>query len=158
MKVNSVAARAAIGLASAVLTTMAIVPAAHAEPQYIEQATVTYGYTVPFGSVSEFCTGKAFIGQLSTNQIEAYSESICTGFMLFNSTETWIRPEPNTLESLANNMSTCSLGPSEPCTSVTAATSIPGGPPGTQYCVTGFGNASTGEDHLGSGGVCITTR
>jgi hypothetical protein len=104
MKINSVAARAAIGLASAVLTTMPIVPAAHAEPQYIEQATVTYGYT------------------------------------------------------LANNMSTCSLGPSEPCTSVTAATSIPGGPPGTQYCVTGFGNASTGEDHLGSGGVCITTR
>lgn len=140
------------------LTTVAIVPAAHAEPQYIEQAGVTYIYRVPFGSVSEFCKGKAFIGQLSTNKIEAYSESTCSGFMLFNSTETWIRPEPNTLESLSHNMSTCALGPSEPCGYVTAATSISGGPPGTEYCVSGFGNASTGEDHVGGGQICITTR
>lgn len=113
---------------------------------------------MPNGEAVDFCSGYAFIGQLTTNSIEAFSETRCTtGNFIFTNTETRIKPAPDSLEVLSSNGATAADPPDNDF--VTAATSIPGGAPGTQYCVLGFGAASDGLNEVSGGGtVCITTR
>lgn len=133
-----------------------LAPSAFADPGYATQSSITYEFTYPSRMAVDYCTGTAFIGQLTTNSIEAFTETICTGNNLISNTETRIKSSPDTLQTLAKNGA---VNSDPPARYVTAAASVRGGPPGTQYCVFGIGASSNGLVSVGgSGTTCIITR
>jgi hypothetical protein len=70
--------------------------------------------------------------------------------MMVASSETFIKDAPG-LAYLAKNLERC-----EDCQSVVSSVSIAGGPPGSQYCVTGSGFMFSPVEGNGGGTACMT--
>jgi hypothetical protein len=163
-EVNAGAAPRRIGILAAfalamllmILPTSMTTPTAAAEPEYVQQKRATY---VPDdvdngGKPNSDCIGEVFIGQTTTNSIHAYSTLECKHPYAITSTETWIAPGPDTLDRLAEKTEVCNKGD---CTYVIATVNLPGGAPGSEYCVGGHGTFGwPGRASVGGTEACIT--
>ncbi|MGE3287179.1 MAG: hypothetical protein AB7J32_13905 [Pseudonocardia sp.] len=140
---------AALGVSLSLCSTLSGVAAAD---DYARQNRVTYQLKDGYGHPNPKCTGEAWIGQTRSNSIQAISRVTCgTARPLTNQTETAIAPGPGLTKPLASKKESCSE-----CSTVIASVSHPGGAPGTQYRVQGFGAIFTPVRGTGGGTACIT--
>lgn len=143
---------ALIAVLSISLALAIVLPGTATADGYARQNRVAYPIKDAYGHVHPSCTGEAWIGQTTSNSIQATSRVTCgPARPASNQTETTITNGPGLAERLASKKEVCA-----DCSTVIASASHPGGSPGTQYCVQGFGAIFTPVRGSGGGTACIT--
>lgn len=138
-------------LAVAAVGVLIAVGVAAADDGYVRERSETYALHDIEGNPHPSCRGETWIGQTTSNTIEAYSLVRCPADVRPAFSRAYVAIHSGSPLPAASRDETCL-----DCSTITASTSTSGGPPGTTWCALGHDNIGA-ELIEAYRNVCITT-